>query len=1062
MAALAYSLALFAIWTVVGRALAAGLVPRLGVLRSWLLAPALGLAVFLLGVMILNQAGLPVRTFARGMTLALAAAGVAGLWRWRVRWPGRATNLLLGITLVALMWSGWPAAKLGFSWISYANDDMANYCLAAERFAAQGFFDVPTMAQLGGRDYPAYYFFMHVADMMRFGAEHMVAWGASLAGLKATQVFMPVILALMLTQLWAAAALVLHQGRRRRQALLTAALLAVAPLFMLGALYQLIAQVAGIALMLAVLALLTRRWGRVARADLIRHGLLTGVAAAALCIAYPEPTPFLALAYFLYLGIGWARKQASLPVATGVLAYTMLSVVVLLRYNVISYVSTLTMQLGSATHEGNLLLSLFPYFLLPTGFSNLFGWMPIARDFAEPFVSLSILGGMALAGAVAIWAVRGSWRATPIALLMLVDAAVAVKFFRGGNDFPLYKLAMWMQPALLAGVAALALGWRWRWSAAVVTGLFFATTLPTAYYYTASSLGTVSGGLTELRFGSSEGLLVQRPANANAQISATVENVVAAKLAASELIGSQLTFASRDYFYPYTRIDFRNPPFHVQLHPHLEEMAMARPRMVERNTRQVVTSELWHTEFSQPVLTRPADYYLGMANRLSLFNKFGHVQNEVMQGVFALQSADQARNRLIFVHSGRGNHYYLGDRSFISFFQQEADTYNPGGDFCGLGRFLLLRVERPSEEIYLRIAATRTGLVGRTAWNDGSVVHGATDLPLGTVGNGAFNLFVGPIKPQRFEDAAYVALDFAEIAGTVKDRRTGLKAAYNRMIPLDYRRIIGWARDISAVSPAEYAALERPTRLGRFPEDLSRAQGLEFCGLYEDGWMSPESRVTLGSATPGAVVRVRLMVPRVPGTSLGTGQLEMHVAGWRQVLPAPTGTMDWLVPVPRAMAATPIRFHLTATTRLPDGDERPTGGKLELLEILPGLPVQTFDFSAYGVARPAAIGVDQDGWMERQAEMTLPAGEHALRVTLRVEFPGWAGRPTSNLRVQGERVAPALHPLTPGETLISVTLPPSSAPRTLRLEIADQFALPAPDTRQRGARLLQVRVEDTP
>ena len=46
---------------------------------------------------------------------------------------------------------------------------------------------------------------------------------------------------------WAAAALVLHQGRRRRQALLTAALLAVAPLFLLGALYQLIAQVAGIA-----------------------------------------------------------------------------------------------------------------------------------------------------------------------------------------------------------------------------------------------------------------------------------------------------------------------------------------------------------------------------------------------------------------------------------------------------------------------------------------------------------------------------------------------------------------------------------------------------------------------------------------------------------------------------------------------------------------------------------------------------------------------------------------------------------------------------------------------
>jgi hypothetical protein len=428
-----------------------------------------------------------------------------------------------------------------------------------------------------------------------------------------------------------------------------------------------------------------------ARADLIRHGVLTGVVAAALCIAYPEPTPFLALAYFLYLGIGWWRKQASLAAATGVLAYTMLSVVILLRYNVISYVSTLTMQLGSATHEGNLLLSLFPYFLVPTGFSNLFGWMPIARDFAEPVVSTSILAGLALATAVVGWAVRGSSRATPVALLMLVNAAVAVKFFRGGNDFPLYKLAMWMQPALMAGVAALVLGWRWRWSAVAAAGLFFVTTIPTAYYYTGSSVGAVSGGLTELRFGSIEGLQIPRPADADAQISATVENVVAAKFAAAELIGAQLAFESRDYFYPNTRIDFRAPPLHVQLHPHLEEMALSRPRMMARNTQQVATSELWRTEFSQPVLVRPTDYYLGMANRLSLFNKFGHAPSETMHGVFALQPATQVRNRLIFVHSGRGNHYYLGiGRSFRFFSRRRthtilAEIFAGSGVFCCCG-----------------------------------------------------------------------------------------------------------------------------------------------------------------------------------------------------------------------------------------------------------------------------------------------------------------------------------------------------------------------------------------
>lgn len=135
---------------------------------------------------------------------------------------------------------------------------------------------------------------------------------------------------------------------------------------------------------------------------------------------------------------------------------------------------------------------------------------------------------------------------------------------------------------------------------------------------------------------------------------------------------------------------------------------------------------------------------------------------------------------------------------------------------------------------------------------------------------------------------------------------------------------------------------------------------------------------------------------------------------------------------------------------------------MELLEILPGLPMRTFDFGNYGTTRPAAMGVDQDGWMERGATLTLPAGERPLRATLTVEFPGWAGRPEGKLQVQGDGAAPALHPLKPGETVISVTLPPNTTPRHLRLDLAELFALPAPDTRQRGARLLQVRLEDAP
>ena len=1062
MLALAYSFAVFLIWTFVGRALFAVAAPRFGALRAWLLAPGVGLSVFLLSVMVLNQLGWPIAQIAWPMTLGLLLAAVAVFWRRRPIFPTRAVLPFFGAALVSLLWTGWPAVAVGFNWISYGNDDMANYCLAAERFASRGFFAVPTMAELSGRDYSSYYFFMHVADMMRFGAEHVVAWSASLAHLKATQAFMPAILALALTQLFAAAGLALQSGRHRRRALATAWILAASPLFMLGTLYQLIAQVAGIALLLVTLALLTPIWGTTRRRDLIRYAVLPAVVAAALCICYPEPTPFLGLAYFGYLAIGMARRRVSPAAAVALIAYVMLGVVVLLRYNVISYVSTLVMQLGSATHEANLLLSLFPYFLLPTGFSNLFGWMPIARDFPEPIVTLSIAAGM-IFSLVLLWqTVREGWRLSAGALLLLVQAGVAVQLYRGGNDFPLYKLAMWMQPTLAIALAGLALRLRSPRRIVVAIALFAVTTAPSAFHYTRASEGRIAGGMTELRYGSRFGLRIPPPADDNAQITAGIENVVAAKFAAAELRGHQLALASRDYFFPNTRVDFRDPPFHALIHPHYDEMKQARPLMVERNRDLVKTSTLWLTEFSQPVLARETDYYLFLARQLSLFNKFGHDPAAPLRAVFDLQPAASVHNQLIFVHSGRGNHYYLGDRRFISFFQQEADPFNRGGDFNGLGRFMLLRVEHPTGEIYLRIAATRTVLPGRTEWKPGAVVHAENDQPLGAVGSGAFNLFVGPLQPRKFDDAWYVAIDFAEITQVILDRRDGLKAMYNRFIPLDYRRLLGWARDISALSGDEYRHLQRPTRLARFPQDIAAASTLEFSGIYEDGWISPDSKFVLGPMPAQGVLRLRGFVPELPGSPLGTGVLRLTLGDRVIELPAATGVFDWLIPANRPADATRVGLHFTASAKLPGGDNRPTAAKLELLEVLPALPSHTFDFGTVGAPRLASNGIDQDGWMTTAASIELPALAAPAELVLRLDLPGWNSTAPGKVQVKLADAPVDEHALPRGTSAIRVRLSASAEPRTLRLTVGPNFPLPAPDTRHRACRLLQAELVASP
>src|SRR5580658_5342270 len=117
MLPLGLSLLLLLFWTVAGQAVLASLKLRIGILRSWLLAPGIGLSVMVLLLMIGNQAGWPIRAFAWPLTLGMAALAV-GLLLWRrptVPWRSLAPFLLIG--LFFLLWSAWPAFKFGFNWI---------------------------------------------------------------------------------------------------------------------------------------------------------------------------------------------------------------------------------------------------------------------------------------------------------------------------------------------------------------------------------------------------------------------------------------------------------------------------------------------------------------------------------------------------------------------------------------------------------------------------------------------------------------------------------------------------------------------------------------------------------------------------------------------------------------------------------------------------------------------------------------------------------------------------------------------------------------------------------
>lgn len=1095
MAALALSFAFFLFAVLVGRATLAVCNWRGGVLRAWLLAPAVGLAIIVLAVMVLNQAGLPVRSFAWPLTIGLAAATLAILlWR-RPILPTRALLPFVAVAVFSLLWTGWPMLRFGFAWLSYVNDDFVNYCFAAERFKDFSFWRVPTMEELAGRDIAQYYWFMHVPGLMRFGSEILLAWVSALSGVRALGIFMPVIVGLGLIQIFSAAALVLHHGRWRRRTMIAALLLAASPLFMLGTLYQLIAQVGGLALVLAATALLTTRLPSTRR-RLVSHVLVLSIVGAAVAVFYPEVTAFAVLTTVLAGGIDWIREirrtvaapaasplrgtwkrwTATFPVMrVSLVLYGVVGVILLLRYNVLSYVFTIMLQMGSGFRSVDLSLSLFPYFMIPTGLANLFGLMPLSVNFAEPVTSLSIVAGLLALVVALAFAVRESLRPAPIALLLIVQFLLALRLMTSGNDFGLYKIAMFLQPALAAALACALLKLPWsRLSAPVGVVILMALCAPTALYYTRVSQGEKAGGITEAKLASILGT-IPPPIPPHTRLLADINNLVAAKIAACELRGTDLRFLSRDFYQQIAPIEYeRLGNTLIALHPHFDDLLRTRAMLEQRDEKTIRTHTIFQntpaqTSFRAPNLAfgkaESTDSYLMLDEALGLFNKLRIPPAAQPKTFFKTIAANAARNHLVFVHSGRGNHYYLGDRQRISLYQQEADPYTDQQDITGLGRFMLLRVEQPDEEFYLRISASKTFMRGgHTAWSPGSQLLGETKIPLSFVGNGAVNRIIGPIRPIYRDGAAYVAIDLNEIPVQFPYTRGPLEALYNTEVPLDSRKLVAYGRDISALSAAEVAALPRPSKLTRFPEDLLFARGLEFSGIYEDGWLSPKSEFILGGGGPHAWIRVRGFVPgNMPGSPIGTGTLKVSLASGDVELPAAIGSFDWLLPVGANDRLARLGMTFTASSVLPNHDDRPVGAKLEWLEVFPSLPTYTFEFGKPTSARLASTGIDQDGWFARTATIQLPPFETEHDVVLTFEYPGWSDAKETTVRVRspGRTEARALS-LTPGAPItMRLRLSPSAKPRPLQLEATSDFPLAAPDTRRRAGRLVQLELQPT-
>ncbi len=1069
-------LGLFVFFAAVGQAVLSALKVRFGTLWSWFLAPTLGMSLTILLVNEGSKCGQPVRIVGPWVTAFLAIATIAVfVWR-RPKLPFRQLRPFAIVLLLYLVYAGWPMFKFGFKWISYGNDDMANYTLAAERFLNNSYYFLPQQTELEGRDYSQHFWFMHALQQIRPGSEMTLAWACSLTGLNPHQVFMPVIFSLTLLQLCSIGALVLYQGRNRRLALFSMALLAISPLFSLGTLYQLIAQVGGMALLICACSLILRTV-RFAWKDV----LATGVLLAAMGVMYPEVAPFLGLAIVVYaVWLRYVRPNifgvfTQRVVAMGILTF------VIMGTSTYEFINTMILQsLGSAGLGAMADISqldglvLFPWTLVPSFIPMIFGLHAFGIVGSDPLLSTVIAIAIVMLGYLIVRVVMRMRRGAPPAVLGVIMIPLGVYLFQKGQDFGLFKLGMFAQ-----GVIAffLAEGFLWLWErrghrlAVGIFLIYFAATIPSQQYYVRSSLGDRGGGLSEVVGASEKGVAFKHPTDVKFDaIESDITNVVSAKMLAMYTRGIDTRFLSRNYMDNVANIAplkfLRNPdpefgdrrsqmlrPLHLirwMLPDELMKGNVAEYNMMPMTSIDNSWSEtsFRHLDYQNPLFVALQPVY-------DHFNKYlddlGEDAGWHNQGLYMYKPLSDVSNRLVFIHSEKGPHYYSSARFRAAFFQREPEPVSGFKRyFHGTGRYSWFEILNPKGNLRMEVDFTRTSLGGdRSALPTAAVVGGEENTHLPFVGSGSARVFSPVFKPQVFEGLSYVSLDFGEEAAMIIKHPTGLMRLYGLRYNLDDRRLVGFTRDISIITDEEYRHLKRPTRIAKLPDDLYANPGFEYSGIFEDGWLCDHSYFCLAGTKKGDVFTFRGEVPALADFKAGiTMVLTINGKDTEPILlhPGPF-TINRFILEDSDLTRVDVAFSKARIYGA--NDLRRVSTFLYECSVRPADDLSVFNRTldrAHGDSFQIQ-GLSSDGWAAKGVSFHLPPTEGPKVLDLELEFPAWAGVGAHTISIDLDGATVYRQPVKAG-TYQNIRIPVNDlAEKVVAISADGDFLLPGQDRR---------------
>jgi hypothetical protein len=252
-----------------------------------------------------------------------------------------------------------------------------------------------------------------------------------------------------------------------------------------------------------------------------------------------------------------------------------------------------------------------------------------------------------------------------------------------------------------------------------------------------------------------------------------------------------------------------------------------------------------------------------------------------------------------------------------------------------------------------------------------------------------------------------------------------------------------------------FGFLPAPSALERFPDDLHNS-GLDYGGIWDDGWLSKHSYGVLAAGGPTNLA-IRAQVPPTGGAA--KQHLRVRVGGRtlvsKDILP---GLLELGIPLPASARDRRIDLLWAHVGRLSAKDPRRASARLLLLGYAPP-PATLNHFPADLLeASVSTSGIYKDGWLQKEGRVLLKGGSTG-RLTLRAEVTNAVRSQHLDVLVNGKTVASTNTPAGPLE--LHAAIGKSNHPRQVELRWRTTARIGPNDPRRAAALLKFISVAPT-